>query len=85
MQEIGIDISHHRSKSIKEFADIQIDYIVTLCDQAKEACLFFPAKLQNIHKSFEDPANAEGKEEDRLEIFHRIRQESNPGLRRFLW
>lgn len=75
MQEIGIDISHHRSKSIKEFADMQIDYVVTLCEQAKEVCPFFPATLQSLHKSFDDPASAEGTDEERLEKFRRIGQE----------
>jgi len=56
MKEIGIDISAHRSKSIDEFQDIVFDYVVTVCDNAKQTCPFFPGKIL-IHRRFEDPTS----------------------------
>jgi arsenate reductase len=58
LQEIGIDISGNRSKSVDEFAGKEIDYVLTVCDNAKENCPYFPAKTKVIHHSFEDPAEA---------------------------
>src|ERR1041385_7696158 len=56
MREIGIDISSHRSKSVDEFVDQQFDYIITVCDNAKETCPVFPGNAKRIHWSFDDPA-----------------------------
>jgi arsenate reductase (thioredoxin) len=75
MQEIGIDISDHRSKSVDEFIDRDLDYVVTVCDHAKEACPFFPGGRKTIHKGFEDPASAAGAEQEKLELFRRVRDE----------
>jgi arsenate reductase (thioredoxin) len=75
LQEIGIDISGNRSKSVDEFADKEIDYILTVCDNAKENCPYFPAKTKVIHHSFEDPAEAQGDEEARLSVFRKVRDE----------
>ena len=58
MSEIGIDIASHRSKSVDEFAGRQFDYVITVCDCAKESCPVFPGAGKRIHKSFEDPASA---------------------------
>jgi arsenate reductase len=58
MSEIGIDISGQRSKSVDEFVDQQFDYIITVCDNAKESCPIFPGGGQRIHHGFEDPASA---------------------------
>ncbi len=55
MLEIGIDISGHRSKSVDEFLGQDFDYIITVCDNAKEACPVFPGKARRIHQGFEDP------------------------------
>jgi arsenate reductase len=74
MKEIGIDISDHRSKSIEEFKDMTFDIVVTVCDNVKETCPFFPGK-KVLHKSFEDPASFNGKIEDTLEIFRKVRDE----------
>ncbi len=74
MNEIGIDISHHRSKSIEEFRGKLFDYVVTVCDHAKETCPFFPGKI-HIHKNFEDPANAKGTNEEKIAVFKRVRDE----------
>lgn len=75
LQEIGIDISKNRSKSAEEFASEEIDYVLTVCDNAKENCPYFPAKTKLIHHSFEDPAAVEGSENERLEAFRRVRDQ----------
>jgi arsenate reductase (thioredoxin) len=74
MKELGIDISNNRSKSIEEFRDANFDYVVTVCDNAKEACPFFPGK-KILHESFEDPAEFEGNIEEMLVVFRRVRNE----------
>jgi len=75
MKEIGIDISGHRSKSVDEYAGHTFDYVVTVCDNARDNCPLFPATVQRLHWSFEDPAAVEGPEETRLEAFRRIRDQ----------
>ncbi len=82
MAELGIDISHHRSKSIEEFLGQEFDYVVTVCDHAKEACPFFPGAKEYLHASFPDPASVEGTEEERLEAFRRVRDEIAAWLER---
>lgn len=72
--EIGIDISHHRSKSVEEFRGQQFDVVVTVCDNARETCPFFPGK-RVIHKSFEDPAKSDGNYKAKLEKFREIRDQ----------
>jgi arsenate reductase len=74
MKELGIDISTHRSKSIKEYQGMMFDYVITVCDNAKEGCPFFPGK-NIIHKGFDDPAQMEGSIEEILVIFRRVRDE----------
>jgi len=74
MKEIGIDISDSRSKSIEEFRDVTFDYVVTVCDNAKESCPFFPGK-KILHKSFEDPASFNGSIEDTLAVFRKVRND----------
>ncbi len=75
MDEIGIDISGHRSKGVDQFLEQDFDYVVTVCDQAREVCPFFPGGKERIHKGFEDPAAIEGDEEVILAGFKRIRDE----------
>ncbi len=75
MAEIGIDISNHRSKSVEEFADREIDYVLTVCDNARENCPYFPARTRVIHHSFDDPAAVEGDEETRLAAFQIVRDQ----------
>jgi arsenate reductase len=75
MQEIGIDISGHRSKSVDEFLDQDLDYVVTVCDHAKETCPFFPGGRNPMHKGFQDPSSAAGTEEEKLAVFRRVRDE----------
>lgn len=75
LAEIGIDISGNRSKSVDEFAKTDIDYVLTVCDNAQENCPYFPARTKLVHHSFEDPASVEGDEETRLEAFRRTRDQ----------
>jgi len=73
MRELGIDISGHRSKSVGEFAGQTFDYVVTVCDNARDSCPFFPGGAVRLHWSFDDPAAVEGSETERLAAFRRIR------------
>lgn len=73
LAEIGIDISGNRSKSVDEFASRSIDYVLTVCDNARENCPYFPAKTLLIHHAFEDPAEAVGDFDARLIAFRRVR------------
>jgi arsenate reductase len=75
MQEIGIDISENTSKSIEGFQEMNIDYVVTVCDHAKESCPTFPGAKHNIHKGFIDPSKFRGKDEEILLGFIQIRDE----------
>lgn len=75
MAEAGIDISNHYSKSIDDLAGIDFDYVVTLCDKAKEACPTFPGKVKLIHRNFDDPTAAAGSEQEILAEFRRVRDE----------
>ena len=84
MKEIGIDISSHRSKHVDEFAGRPFDYVITVCDNAKESCPLFPGETKRIHQSFEDPpAPGVGTEAERLAIFRRVRDELRTYLRSF--
>lgn len=75
LNEIGIDISRNSSKSIEEFSGQTINYVLTVCDNAKENCPYFPAQTKLIHKSFADPAEITGEYETRLAAFRKIRDE----------
>lgn len=75
MSEIGIDLSNHRSKDVKEFKGWSFDYVVTVCDQALEACPFFPGAGKYLHKGFTDPSTAEGDYEEKMRVFRRVREE----------
>ena len=83
MNEIGIDISGHRSKSIDEFEGQTFDYVITVCDNANQHCPMFPGKTQRIHWSIDDPAAAVGSEEEQLTVFERVRDELREKLREF--
>ncbi len=84
MQEIDIDISHHRSKRIDEFLGERFDYVITVCDRAKETCPVFPATSFQLHWSFDDPAAAQGSAEERRAVLHRIRDEIAGRIRSFV-
>jgi len=83
MREVGIDISGHRSKSVDEFAGQEFDYVITVCDNAKESCPVLPVKTKRIHWSIEDPAAAQGSEEEILTAFRRVRDELRTRLQAF--
>ena len=80
MAEIGIDISKNRSKSIEEFRGKNFNYVVTVCDSAKEACPFFPGE-KIVHKSFDDPAQVKGSEEEIMKQTRRVRDEIKEWLK----
>jgi arsenate reductase (thioredoxin) len=73
MEEIGVDISGQESKTLDRYLQEPFDYVITVCDDANEACPFFPGAQRKLHWSFEDPSKAEGSEEERLEVFRRVR------------
>jgi arsenate reductase len=75
LAEIGIDISENRSKSVDEFADKEIQYVLTVCDNARENCPYLPARTRLIHHSFADPAEVTGDEKTRLSAFRTSRDE----------
>jgi arsenate reductase len=83
MRELGIDISGHRSKHVQEFENQSFDYVLTVCDNAKESCPVFPGHSNRIHKSFEDPAALHGTEKERLSLFRRVRDEIRDYLKVF--
>jgi arsenate reductase len=85
MREIGIDISRHRSKSIEEFAGRNFDFIITVCDNAKETCPIFPGNATRIHQSFTDPPpETVGDDEARLKIFREVRDQLREWLNDFV-
>ncbi len=75
MQEVGIDISDQESKTTDELPDMTFDYVVTLCDQARESCPLFTETTHLVHAGFDDPAAAEGTEEEIMAEFRRVRDE----------
>lgn len=83
MRELGIDISGHRSKNVDEFEGRQFDYVITVCDNARETCPVFFGKAQKLHRDFEDPAAFSGSEEERLAVFRRVRDQLRTYLRDF--
>jgi arsenate reductase len=82
MNKIGIDLSQHYSKSIDEFTGQQFDFVVTVCDNAKETCPYFPGGKEKIHKSFPDPSALKGDEETILIETGKIRDEIKDWLNR---
>ena len=83
MRELGIDISGHRSKSVDEYSGQAFDCIVTVCDNARDACPVFPGGAQRLHWSLEDPAAAQGDEAERLAAFRRIRDQIHERVKAF--
>ena len=73
MKEDGIDISHHTSNHIDEYRDVDFDFVITVCNNARETCPYFPAKAELLHQDFQDPAKAEGSEQEIMEEFRRVR------------
>ena len=75
MEEIGIDISQHRSKHLSEFLDRPVRTVITVCGNADQVCPTFPGQVNRHHWGFDDPAHASGKEEEQLKVFRRVRDE----------
>ncbi|MBL7941926.1 MAG: arsenate reductase ArsC [Flavobacteriales bacterium] len=73
MKEDGIDISHHTSNHVDEYTEIPFDYIITVCDHAKERCPVFPTRARQFHENFPDPAKAVGTEEEIMNAFRHTR------------
>ncbi len=75
MKEIGIDISGHSSKHMNEFLGRKIDTVITVCGKADQACPMFPGQVNRYHWGFDDPAHAQGTEEEILNVFRRVRDQ----------
>jgi arsenate reductase len=83
MAERGIDITSHRSKHVDEFTGQEFDYVMTVCDDAREACPVFPAATRRLHWSLPDPAAVQGDRGARLDAFRRVRDSLDAILRDF--
>ena len=75
MTEIGIDISRHHSKPLTEFLNQNVETVITVCGKADQVCPFFPGQVNRHHWPFDDPAHAEGSDEEKLKVFRRVRDE----------
>ena len=84
MQDIRIDISSHTSKQLDAFDGQTFDYLITVCDNAREACPTYAGATQQLHWSFEDPAHATGTEEQKMAVFRRVRDEIRQRIQQFL-
>jgi arsenate reductase len=84
LSEIGIDWSAARSKSVTEFLDRSFDYVITVCDRARQSCPIFPGRYESVHWDLEDPAEIEGAEEEKLAAFRQTRLELTERLRPFV-
>lgn len=84
MEEVGIDLTGHASKTIDAFLSQPWDYVITVCDSANERCPMFPGGTTRIHWSFDDPSQATGTDEDTLKKFRHVRDEIQDRLRRWL-
>jgi arsenate reductase len=84
LAEIGIDISHHYSKTLDEFAGDKFDYVITLCGSANEQCPLFIGGVQRVHIGFDDPSQITGAPEEVLPEFRRVRDEIRVKLEEFL-
>lgn len=73
MNDDGVDISSHTSNNVNEYRDIDFDYVITVCDNAKERCPYFPSKAKKFHHNFPDPAKATGNEEQIRQQFKEVR------------
>ena len=75
MADVGVDLSGHTSKIVDEFVEQPWDYVITVCDAANESCPVFPKTSSRLHWSFEDPSRATGSDDQRLEVFRRVRDQ----------
>jgi arsenate reductase len=84
MKRDGIDISKHTSNNINEYLDIDFDYVITVCDNAKESCPYFPTKAVKLHHNFPDPAKAKGTDEEVMEQFREVREMIREYIKNFV-
>jgi arsenate reductase len=84
MQEDGIDISGHTSNNILEYMDVKFDFVITVCDHAKEVCPYFPTNAIMLHHNFEDPSKVNGTEEAIAASFRNVRNEIKDYCRKFV-
>ena len=84
MKEDGSDISHHTSNNENEYRDVAFDYVITVCDNAKERCPYFPSTAKQFHYNFPDPAKATGTEKEILEKFRDVRGMIKDYARKFV-
>lgn len=83
MAEDGIDISNHTSNHVDEYTGIPFDYVITVCDNANEACPFFPGNVKRFHHNFPDPAKAVGTEEEIMTSFRQVREQIKEYTQKF--
>jgi arsenate reductase len=81
MAELGVDISGQSSKTLERYLEEPFDHVVTVCDDANEACPVFPGARSRLHWSFRDPSRAEGSQEERLQVFRTVRDEIQGRIR----
>jgi arsenate reductase len=84
MKEDGIDISHHTSNNIDEYRNIDFDFVITVCDNAKERCPLLPSKAKQFHHNFPDPAKAKGSENEIMHQFRNVREEIKKFSKKFV-
>jgi arsenate reductase (thioredoxin) len=84
LAEVGIDHSGARSKSVSEFFDRHFDYVITVCDRARESCPVFPGVHRSLHWGFDDPAAVEGTDDERRAAFRRVMSEIQAKIRAFV-
>lgn len=84
MQEDGIDISAHTSNHIDDYRNIEFDYVITVCDHARESCPWYPSKAKKLHYNFPDPAKVRGSEEEIMNAFRKVREEVKGYTRKFV-
>ena len=84
MKDIGIDLSEAHSKHVDEFAGQSFDLVITVCDSAKEACPVFPGAKQTLHWPFDDPAHAEGSDEEKCAFFREVRDQIRRRIQSYL-
>jgi len=84
MQEVDIDISNHMSERVDPYLEQQFDYVITVCDRARESCPIFPSAGTMLHWDFEDPAKAKGPYEEQMIVFRQIRDEIADRIRDFI-
>ncbi|AYL94650.1 arsenate reductase ArsC [Mucilaginibacter celer] len=83
MAEDGIDISNHTSNHVDEYISVPFNYVITVCDNANEACPFFPGNVNRFHHNFPDPAKARGTEEEIMESFRQVREQVKAYTKQF--